>query len=99
MNEYNMTHEQHVKAVRSTTIKTKLILQCWPCEIRINIHMKHCLEFWKTNHDKQPSIDPFGMIQCILAYVTKGNKCQYAMCLARSKKWKYASEDISQKYG
>ena len=33
--------------------------------------MKNCLEFWRANHDIQPPLEPFGMIEYILNYVTK----------------------------
>ena len=36
--------------------------------------MKHCLEFWRANHDIQPSLSPYAMIQYMLSYVTKTQK-------------------------
>ena len=36
--------------------------------------MKNCLEFWRANHDIQPPLEPFGMIEYILNYVTKAQK-------------------------
>ena len=36
--------------------------------------MKNCLQFWRANHDIQPSIEPYGMVKYILSYVTKGMK-------------------------
>ena len=36
--------------------------------------MKHCLEFWRANHDIQPSLSPYAMIQYMLSYVIKTQK-------------------------
>ena len=36
--------------------------------------MKHCLEFWRANHDIQCSLCPYAMIQCMLSYFTKTKK-------------------------
>ena len=36
--------------------------------------MKHCLEFWRANHDIQPSLSPYAMIQYMLSHVTKTQK-------------------------
>ena len=40
----------------------------------MNNYMKNCLQFWRANHDIQPSIEPYGMVKYILSYVTKGQK-------------------------
>ena len=44
------------------------------CEIRLNNYMKNCLQFWQANHDIQPAIEPYGMVQYVLSYVTKSQK-------------------------
>ena len=36
--------------------------------------MKHCLQFWRANHDVQPSLTPYAMVEYMLAYVTKAQK-------------------------
>ena len=44
--------------------------------------MKHCLPFWRANHDIQPSLTPHAMVEYMLAHVTKAQKrtsaCQEA---------------------
>ena len=55
-------------------VRPKLSLKCRPCEIRVNNYMKHCFEFWRANHDIQPSLSPYAMIQYMLSYVTKTKK-------------------------
>ena len=55
-------------------VRPKLFLKCRPCEIRVNNYMKHCLEFWRENHNIQPSLSPYAMIQFMLSYVTKTKK-------------------------
>ena len=36
--------------------------------------MKYCLQFWRANHDIQPSFTPCAMVEYMLAYVTKSQK-------------------------
>ena len=36
--------------------------------------MKNLLQFWRANHDFQPVIDLYAMIEYVLAYVTKIQK-------------------------
>ena len=36
--------------------------------------MKNLLQFWTANHDIQPVIDPYAMIEYVLSYVTKIQK-------------------------
>ena len=36
--------------------------------------MKNLLQFWRANHDIQPVIDAYAMIEYILFYVTKIQK-------------------------
>ena len=45
-----------------------------PNEIQVNQCMKKCFHFWRANHDIQPVLEPFGMVQYILSYVTKSQK-------------------------
>ena len=72
--ELEMSQEKYISAVRTSLVRPKLFLKCRPCEIRVNNYMKHCLEFWRANHDIQPSLSPYAMIQYMLSYVTKTQK-------------------------
>ena len=38
----------------------------------MNNYMHNCLHIWKANHDIQPCLSPYAMIEYILNYVTKG---------------------------
>ena len=69
-----MSQEKYASAVRTSLVRPKLFLKCRPCEIRVNNCMKHYLEFWRANHDIQPSLSPYAMIQYMLSYVTKHRK-------------------------
>ena len=42
--------------------------------MRINNYMHNCLHIWRANHDIQPCLSPYAMIEYILNYVTKGQK-------------------------
>ena len=72
--ELEMLQEKYISAVRTSLVGPKLWLKCRPCEISGNNYMKHCLEFWRANHDIQPSVSPYAMIQYILSYVMKTQK-------------------------
>ena len=69
-----MSQEEYITAVRTSLVRPKLFLKCRPCEIRVNNYMKHCLEFWRANHNIQPSLSPYAMVQYMLSYVTKTHK-------------------------
>ena len=58
----------------TSLVRPKLFLKCRPCEIRLNNYMKCCLEFWRANHNIQPSLSPYAMIQYMLSYVRKTRK-------------------------
>ncbi len=73
LTEMNVTEEDYILAVRSSILQTKMFLQRRVCEICINNYMKHCLHLWRANHDVQAPLDPYGMIEYICKYVTKGN--------------------------
>ena len=51
--ELAMSQEKYVSAVRTSLVRPKLFLKSRPCEIIVNNYMKHCLEFWRANHDIQ----------------------------------------------
>ena len=36
--------------------------------------MRNCFHIWRANHDIQPCLSPYAMIEYILNYVTKGLK-------------------------
>ena len=74
LTQLDMSEEEYVKAVRTSLVRPKPFLKCRPCEIRINSYMKHCLQFWRANHDIQPSLTPYAMVEYMLAYVTKSQK-------------------------
>ena len=69
--ELEMTEDEYIKAVRISLVRPKLFLKQRPCEIRINNYIKHCLQFWRANHDIQPSLTPYAMVEYMLPYVTK----------------------------
>ena len=74
LTELEMTEDEYIKAVRTSLVRPKFFLKRRPCEIRINNYMKHCLQFWRANHDIQPSLTPYAMVEYMLAYVTKAQK-------------------------
>ena len=69
-----MSEQDYIKAVQTSVIRPKLYLKCKPCEIRVNNYMKHCLEFWCTNHDIQPTLYPYAVVQYKLSYITEQQK-------------------------
>ena len=71
LTQLDMSEEEYVKAVKTSLVRPKPFLKCRPCEIRINSYMKHCLQFWRANHDIQPLLTPYAMVEYMLAYVTK----------------------------
>ena len=36
--------------------------------------MRNCLHIWRANHDIQPCLHPYAVVQYILSYVTKAQK-------------------------
>ena len=70
LQELNINLTQYLAAVQTTIVRTKMFFQQRPSEIRMNNYMKNCLQFWRANHDIQPSIEPYGMVKYILSYVT-----------------------------
>ena len=72
--ELEMTEDEYIKAVRTSLVRPKLVLKQRPCEIRINNYMKQCLQFWRVNHNIQPSLTPYAMVEYMLAYVTKAQR-------------------------
>ena len=63
LTELEMTEDEYIKAVRTSLVRPKFFLKRRPCEIRINNYMKHCLQFWRANHNIQPSLTPYAMVE------------------------------------
>ena len=63
LTELEMTEDEYIKAVRTSLVRPKFFLKRRPCEIRINNYMKRCLQFWRANHDIQPSLSPYAMVE------------------------------------
>ena len=74
LTQLDMSEEEYIKAVRTSLVRPKIFLKHRPCEIRVNNYMKHCLQFWRANHDIQPSLTPYAMVEYMLAYITKSQK-------------------------
>ena len=74
LHELNITHEDYILAVRSTISRAQFFLMRKPCEIRLNNYMRNCLHIWRANHDIQPCLHPYAVVQYILSYVTKAQK-------------------------
>ena len=90
-------HLNHYGLGLKIKVRSKLFLKCRPCEIGVNNYIKHCLELWRENHDIQPSLSSYAMIQYMLSYVTKTKKGMSAImdraCReARQGKWLAAQE-------
>ena len=47
--ELEISQEKYISTVRTSLVRPKLFLKCWPCENRVNNYMKHCLEFGEQN--------------------------------------------------
>ena len=74
LEQLNMSHDDYILAVHSTIVRPQFYPKCHPCEIRINNYMCNCLHIWRVNHDIQPCLSPYAMIEYILNCVTKGQK-------------------------
>ena len=70
----NMSFDDYILAIRSTIVRPKFYPKRCPCEIHINNYMHNCLHIWRANHDIQPCLSPYAMIEYILNYVAKGQK-------------------------
>ena len=74
LQELNMSYSDYILAVRSTLVRAQFFPERKPCEIRINNYMRQCLHIWRANHDIQPCLNPYAVVEYILSYVTKGQK-------------------------
>ena len=97
LKELEMTEDEYIKAVRISLVTPKLFLKQRPFEIRINNYMKHCLQFWRANHDIQPSLTPYALVEYMLAYVTKAQKGISAIMekACKEARGEYKLEEIS----
>ena len=74
LHELHMSYADYILAVHSTLVRAQFFPQRKPCEIRINNYMRQCLHIWRANHDIQPCLNPYAVVEYILSYVTKGQK-------------------------
>ena len=74
LNELNISYDEYILAIRSTIVRPQYFPECHPCDIQINNYMHNCLHIWRANHDIQPCLSAYAMIEYILSYVTKGQK-------------------------
>ena len=74
LEELHMSYSDYILAVHSTLVRAQFFPEHKPCEIRINNYMQQCLHIWRANHDTQPCLNPYAVVEFILSYVTKGQK-------------------------
>ena len=74
LHELQMSYSDYLLAVCSTLVRAQFFPQHKPCEICINNYMHQCLHIWRANHDIQPCLNPYAVVEYILSYVTKGQK-------------------------
>ena len=58
--------------------------------------MKNLLQFWRANHDIQPVTDPYAMIEYILSYVTKIQKCMSVIMKWASRETRDGDMELKQ---
>ena len=75
LEQLNMSNDDYILAVYSAIVRPQFYPKRHPCEIHINNYMQNCLHIWRANHDIQPCLSPYAMIEYVLNYVTKGQKC------------------------
>ena len=96
LEQLNMSYDDYILAVCSTIIRPQFYPKCHPCEIRINNYMRNCLHIWRANHDIQPCLSPYAMIEYILNYVTKGQKGMSAQMEKACKDANKGNMDLKQ---
>ena len=69
-----MSYSDYLLAVCSTLVRAQFFPQHKPCEIHINNYMRQCHHIWRANHNIQPCLNPYAVVEYILSYVTKGQK-------------------------
>ena len=96
LHQLNLNLTQYLAAVQTTLVRTKIFFQRRPCEIRVNNYMRNCFQFWRANHDIQPSIDPYGMVKYILSYITKGQKAMSVIMEKACREARNGNMDLKQ---
>ena len=96
LEQLNMSCDDYILAVRSTIIRPQFYPKRHPCEIRINNYMRNCLHIWRANHDIQPCLSPYAMIEYILNYVSKGQKGMSAQMEKACKDANKGNMDLKQ---
>ena len=74
LEQLNMSYDYYVLAVHSTIVRPQFYPKHCPCQMGIHNYMQNCLHIWRANHDIQPCLSPYAMIEYILNYVKKGQK-------------------------
>ena len=69
-----MSYDDYIIAVQSTIVRPQFFPKHHPSGIRINNYMHNCLHIWRANHDIQPCLSPYAMIEYMCNYVTKSQK-------------------------
>ena len=96
LEQLNMSYDDYILAVRSTIIRPQFYPKRHPSEICINNYMRNCLHIWRANHDIQPCLSPYAMIEYILNYVTKGQKGMSAQMEKACKDANKGNMDLKQ---
>ena len=96
LEQLNVSYDDYILAVCSTIIRPQFYPKCHPSEIRINNYMHNCLHIWRGNHDIQPCLSPYAMIEYILNYVTKGQKGMSAQMEKACKDANKGNMDLKQ---
>ena len=96
LEQLNMSYDDYILAVCSTIIRPQFYPKRRPCEICINNYMCNCLHIWRANHDIQPCLSPYAMIEYILNYVTKGQKGMSAQMEKACKDANKGNMDLKQ---
>ena len=63
LQKLNMSHDDYILAVQNTIVRPQFYPKCHPFEICINNYMCNCLHIWRANHDVQPFLSPYVMIE------------------------------------
>ena len=96
LEQLNMSYDDYILAVCSTILRPQLYPKRHPCEIHINNYMRNCLHIWRANHDIQPCLSPYAMIEYMLNYVTIGQKGMSAQMEKACKDANKGNMDLKQ---
>ena len=94
--QLDMTMDQYIDGVHSSTSHPKFFPKRNPCEIRINKYMCNCLHMWRANHDIQLSASLLSLIYITIHYKRSKRNGHYD---GTCRTWKYGSKRISPSYG